>query len=101
MQLDYAVATDLSGRARRHTDLTVTPAHLAGVDGGRFRSVALEGSYDDGATWHRAAPVGKGDGTRFRLDALAGARFATPRASAHDDAGNGVRQTATRAFGLK
>lgn len=100
-QLDYAVATDLSGKARRKAEVTVTPSHLVGVTGGRFRSVALEVSYDDGATWHRAAPAGKGDGTRFRLDAPKEARFVTLRASARDDAGNGVSQTVVRAFGLK
>ncbi|WP_234329249.1 MULTISPECIES: S8 family serine peptidase [unclassified Streptomyces] len=102
-QLDYAVATDLSGRARRRTEVTVTPSHLAGVAGGKFGIVTLDVSYDDGATWHRAATTGRsrGEGTRFRLEAPAGARFVTLRASARDGAGSGVTQTVVRAFGLK
>ncbi|MET7694690.1 S8 family serine peptidase [Streptomyces sp. NPDC005483] len=102
VQLDYAVATDLSGKAGRHTDVTVTPAHLAGVTGSPFRSVTLDVSYDDGATWHRTRPAhGSGDGARFRLDAPATARFVTLRASARDAAGSAVTQTVERAFGLK
>ncbi|WP_121715558.1 hypothetical protein [Streptomyces sp. E5N91] len=102
-QLDYAVATDLSGRARRRTEVRVTPSHLAGVAGGRFGTVTLDVSYDDGATWHRTAATGRsrGEATRFVLDAPAGARFVTLRASAQDGAGSGVTQTVVRAFGLR
>jgi len=81
--------------------VTVTPSHLADVAGSRFRSVTLDVSYDDGATWHRVDPASGGDGTRFRLDAPAKAQFVTLRASARDGAGNAVPQTVVRAFGLK
>ncbi|KUN18807.1 peptidase [Streptomyces antibioticus] len=102
VQVDYSVATDLSGKAGRRTELTVTPSHLAGVAGSRFLSVALDVSYDDGATWHRADPRrASGEGVRFRLDAPARARFVTLRASARDDAGDAVTQTVVRAFGLR
>ncbi|MFF5500034.1 hypothetical protein [Streptomyces aquilus] len=83
VQVDHAVATDLSGKAGRRSEVTVTPSHLAGVAGSRFRSVTLDVSYDDGATWHRTDPAhGGGDGVRFRLDAPARARFVTLPASA-------------------
>ncbi|MGW3496292.1 hypothetical protein [Streptomyces sp. NPDC001020] len=100
-QVDYAVTTDLSGKARRHTEVTVTPAHLPGVTADRFRSVTLDVSYDDGTTWHRTEPVRGSEGRGFRLDAPANARFVTLRAAARDGAGNAVTQTVVRAFGLR
>ncbi|QUW89416.1 hypothetical protein KE639_00592 [Streptomyces sp. V17-9] len=51
-----------------------------------------------GRTWHRADHTGDGG---FRLDAPSGAKFVTVRASARDTVGNTVRQTVTRAFGLR
>ncbi|PWI15811.1 hypothetical protein DI272_17770 [Streptomyces sp. Act143] len=102
VQVDYAVATDLSGKAGRRTEVPVTPSHLAGVAGSRFRPVTLDVSYDDGATWRRTDPArGGGDGVRFHLDAPAQARFVTLRASARDADGNAVTQTVVRAFGLR
>ncbi|MER7929831.1 S8 family serine peptidase [Streptomyces sp. NPDC096057] len=100
-QLDYAVATDLSGRTGRRTEVAVTASLPAGVTGGRFRSVTLDVSYDDGVTWHHTDRVGGGDGTRFRVDAPAKARFVTLRASARQSTGDGVIQTVVRAFGIR
>ncbi|MGW3600311.1 hypothetical protein ACWD60_37350, partial [Streptomyces sp. NPDC005167] len=55
VQLDYAVATDLTGKAQRRTSLTVTASHLKGAAGaGAIRTVTLDVSYDDGATWQKA-----------------------------------------------
>ncbi|MCD0484317.1 S8 family serine peptidase [Streptacidiphilus sp. ASG 303] len=102
VQLDYAVATDLAGRARRHTALTVTPSHLPGATGtGRIGDVTLEASYDDGRTWHPVRLRRTGPDWKGRLDAPAGARWATLRAAARDTAGNSVSQTVVRAFGLR
>ncbi|MEV5897389.1 S8 family serine peptidase [Nonomuraea fuscirosea] len=102
IQLDYAVDTDVAGKARRRADLTVTPSHLDGVAGaGDLRTVTLEISYDDGATWRKARLDRGRDGWRTRLDAPAAASFVTLRAAAGDIRGNTVTQTITRAFGLK
>ncbi|WP_329326324.1 S8 family serine peptidase [Streptomyces sp. NBC_01689] len=102
IQLDYAVGTDVSGRAGRHSDLTVTASHLSASSGtAAIRTVGLEVSYDDGATW-RAAPLRHvGDGWRTSLDAPRTARFVTLRTTARDARGNSVDQRVTRAFGLK
>jgi hypothetical protein len=102
VQLDYAVPTDLSGKAHRRTGLTVTPSHLTGAAGaGAIRTVTLEVSYDDGATWHKATLRQSGGKWKAQLDAPARARFASLRTTAQDTEGNSVSQTLIRAFGLK
>ncbi|MEU4092854.1 S8 family serine peptidase [Streptomyces sp. NPDC026673] len=102
VQLDYAVATDLSGKAKRRTGLTVTPSHLKGAAGaGAIRTVTLEVSYDDGATWRKATLRQSGGGWKAQLDAPSRARFASLRTTARDANGNSVHQTLIRAFGLK
>ncbi|WP_406259794.1 S8 family serine peptidase [Actinacidiphila glaucinigra] len=102
IQLDYAVATDLSGRAGRRSAVSVTPSHLKGVtDGGTIRTVTLDVSYDDGATWHRTTSRHKGAAWTASLNAPSKARFASLRATAKDAKGNTVSQTVIRAFGLK
>ncbi|MGW4643633.1 S8 family peptidase [Sphaerisporangium sp. NPDC004334] len=102
IQLDYAVDTDVAGKARHHDALTVTPSHLDGVERpGAIGSVTLEVSYDDGATWHKTGLRKDGPGWTARLDAPATASFVTLRTAAADARGNTVTQTITRAFGLK
>ncbi|MFJ3043117.1 S8 family serine peptidase [Streptomyces tendae] len=102
VQLDYAVDADLSGRAHRRTELTVTASHLKGAAGaGAIRTAAVEVSYDDGATWHRTALRKSADGWTARLDAPGKARYASLRTTATDTEGNGVSQTLIRAFGLR
>jgi hypothetical protein len=98
-QLDIEIGTDAAGRARRHDSLSVTAAHLPGAAGaGKIGSVGLELSYDDGRTWHTATRDGHGN---FRLDAPGKASYVSLRASARDSAGNSVRQTVIRAFGVR
>ncbi|MER5689759.1 S8 family serine peptidase [Streptomyces sp. NPDC002205] len=104
IQLDYTVDTDTAGKAHRNADLTVTPSHvpLPGVPSSKtIGDVTLDVSYDDGATWNKATLNHIGDGWRTSLHAPAGATYATLRATAHDDQGNSVTQSITRAFGLK
>ncbi|WP_051854322.1 MULTISPECIES: hypothetical protein [unclassified Streptomyces] len=101
LQLDYGIATDASGRAGRHAELAVTASHLAGSTGtAAVDEVGLEVSYDDGVTWHRAAPRHSGTTWRTRLDAPRAARFVSLRVNARDARGNSVRQSVVRAFGL-
>ncbi|MFF3559944.1 S8 family serine peptidase [Streptomyces sp. NPDC002574] len=102
IQLDYAVSTDLSGRAGRRAAVSVTPSHLAGATGaGTIRTVTVDVSYDDGATWRRATSRQKGAVWTASLDAPSKARFASLRTTAKDAKGNTVSQTVIRAFGLK
>jgi subtilisin family serine protease len=100
IQLDYAVRTDLAGRADRHGGLTVTASQLPGVTSG-IGKPSVELSYDDGATWQRAGLDRRGDGWRTTLRAPKQARFVTLRVGARDDDGNSVSQTLVRAFGLR
>ncbi|WP_326578940.1 S8 family serine peptidase [Actinacidiphila glaucinigra] len=99
VQLDYRIGTDAAGRAGRNDTLSVTAAHLSGASlAGKIGAVGLELSYDDGRTWRKAACGSDG---RFRLDAPNKASFVSLRASAKDSAGNSVKQTVIRAFGLR
>nr|WP_221382958.1 S8 family serine peptidase [Actinoplanes polyasparticus] len=102
IQLDYDVDTDRGGRAKRTFDLTVgtsTPARA--TDPGIVRGLTLDVSYDDGATWHRAAVRWRPDGWSTRITAPRAAQFVTLRTSARDTRGNTVDQRITRAFGLR
>ncbi|MGW3634612.1 S8 family serine peptidase [Streptomyces sp. NPDC005122] len=102
IQLDYAVDTDVTGKAGRHSGLTLTASHLSASTGtAPIRTVGLEVSYDDGATWHTARLRHSGNGWRTGLDAPRTARFVTLRATSRDARGNSVDQRITRAFGLK
>jgi subtilisin family serine protease len=99
VQLDYEIGTDTAGRAGRHDTLSVTAAQLPGAAGaGRIGAVTVELSYDGGTTWHKATRDRDGG---FRLDAPRNASFVSLRATAGDSAGNSVRQTVIRAFGLR
>ena len=102
LQLDYSIATDLPGRAKRHTDVTLTASHLPGaVDIGKVSTATLELSYDDGATWRSIQLQRDGTSWRARLDAPASADYVSLRATARDTAGNSVSQTVQRAFGIR
>ncbi|GAA1624401.1 S8 family serine peptidase [Kribbella alba] len=102
IQLDYKVDTNTAGKARRNADLVVTPSHLPGGPSSKaIGVVTLDVSYDDGATWQRAALNHVGDGWKTVLRAPAHAPYVTLRASAHDNQGNSIIQSITRAFGLK
>lgn len=98
IQLDYAVSTDLAGRAHRRTGLSVTPSQLAGP--GKASSVAVEVSYDDGASWRTLRSSRHGSTWQVQLDAPSKARYVSLRTTARDTAGNSVVQTVDRAFGL-
>ncbi|MGW1541870.1 S8 family serine peptidase [Streptomyces sp. NPDC002309] len=100
IQLDYGVDTDKSGRADRRAGLTVTASHLEGTRA-TVGKPAVEVSYDDGATWHRAELNRHGDGWRTSLKAPRTAGFVSLRVTARDSADNAVSQTITRAFGLR
>ncbi|MFI6784857.1 S8 family serine peptidase [Micromonospora sp. NPDC050276] len=102
IQLDYAVDTDVDGKAKRNAELTVTPVHLPGAtEASAIGTVTVDVSYDDGVTWHHAKLKRKGDGWRARIDAPRTAGFVTLRTTARDARGNSVEQSITRAFGLR
>ncbi len=103
IQLDYAVDLDLTGRAKRKGEVTVSASHLAGAwHGGAFRSATVELSYDDGRTWQRAATQ-RGEKASWQLDLNApkSAQYVSTRVTATDVSGNTVQQTVERAFGLR
>ncbi|WP_406466545.1 S8 family serine peptidase [Streptomyces sp. NBC_01594] len=99
IQLDYGIDTDPDGRADRHAKVAVSTAHLPGAAGaGTIAPVAVEFSYDDGRTWHKADRAHDG---RYPVAPQNRARFVSLRATAHDTAGNTVTQTVIRAFGVR
>ncbi|MET7666555.1 S8 family serine peptidase [Micromonospora luteifusca] len=102
IQLDYAVDTDVDGKAKRNAELTVTALHLpTATEASAIRTVTVDVSYDDGVTWHHTKIKRKGDGWRTRIDAPRTAGFVTLRTTARDARGNSVEQSITRAFGLR
>ncbi|MEU4093228.1 S8 family serine peptidase [Streptomyces sp. NPDC026673] len=103
IQLDYTVkGMNKAGRTDRRAAVTVTPSHLAGAPrSDTIGTVRLEVSYDDGATWKRAALTRTSAGWSTHLNAPAKAKFVTLRTSAADKQGNTVTQRISRAFGLK
>ena len=62
-------------------------------------SVAVDVSYDDGATWQSAAVTGSGSHRTVTVHHPANARFVALRASAVDDQGNAVTQSIIRPYG--
>ncbi|SOF02265.1 Subtilase family protein [Streptomyces sp. OV198] len=83
---------------------TVTVRHQPGSAGtSPVRAVRVDVSYDDGKSWRHATIKDTGHGT-WSVSLPKGGRpggFATLRASAVDKAGSRVRQTITRAYGLR
>ncbi|MEU4098804.1 S8 family serine peptidase [Streptomyces sp. NPDC026673] len=101
VQLDYALPTSPNGAARRDAELVVTASHLRGASTARVRTDAVELSYDDGRTWHRATLRDARDGAaRVALDAPRRAAYLSLRVRASDTRGNTVVQTVIRATGL-
>ncbi|MFJ9346420.1 S8 family serine peptidase [Streptomyces sp. NPDC101237] len=101
-QLDYGTDLDGTGRAARTSDFSVSPAVVASAAAkDAVTSVALEVSYDDGATWHRQALKDDHGSWRTRLHAPARASYVSIRVTAEQRNGGGVRQTVDRAFGLR
>ncbi|MEU8795746.1 hypothetical protein [Streptomyces sp. NPDC048643] len=102
IQLDYAVATDLSGKADRRTPLGITPSQFEGATGaGAIHTVRLDVSYDDSATWHTSSLRQSHTTWKASLDAPSKAKFVSLRTSARDVHGNRVSQTLIRAFGIR
>ncbi|GLY93844.1 S8 family serine peptidase [Actinoplanes sp. NBRC 103695] len=101
IQLDYAVDTDVAGKAARNAALTISALTLPNAgNAGAIRTVGLEVSYDDGATWQPAQLRQANRGWRTHLAAPASAQFVSLRTTARDAKGNAVDQRITRAFGL-
>ncbi|HEX6361268.1 S8 family serine peptidase [Actinophytocola sp.] len=80
----------------------LTVATQPGATAAKIRSVTVEVSYDDGATWRKATVRTAGD--RFEVGIPAGGAnggYASLRATATDTAGNKVTETVTRAYALR
>ena len=101
IQLDYGVDTDVTGRAGRHAELTVSPKWSEDSSAGGIGTPSVEISYDDGKTWRRASVRRTPAGWATRLDAPRSAAFVSLRTRADDGSGNTIDQNITRAFGLK
>ncbi|MEU8948401.1 S8 family serine peptidase [Streptomyces sp. NPDC048489] len=102
VQVDYGTELDLTGRAERSSDFSVTPV-VVGSDAPRdaVTSAMLEVSYDDGASWHRQ-PLKEDKGSwQTRLRAPARAGYVSLRVTVEQRNGGGISQTVHRAFGLK
>ncbi|MEQ8144831.1 BTAD domain-containing putative transcriptional regulator [Streptomyces sp. OP7] len=100
VQLDYGIDLDAEGRAKRTSDLVLTPVALGG-DRSAPTSVRLDVSYDDGATWQRQDLREDKGSWRAKLKAPSRAGYVSLRVVVGQRDGDGVTQTVTRAFGLR
>ncbi|WP_199180020.1 S8 family serine peptidase [Verrucosispora sp. ts21] len=102
VQLDYRTEVDDEGRAKRRSDVTITPVVVGGTAvTDAVSSVKLEISYDDGVTWQRQDLKEKKGDWRAALAAPQRAEFVSIRVTAAQRNGGGVTQTVVRAFGLR
>jgi subtilisin family serine protease len=105
LQLGYDIATDLHGtvRAGSLVPFRVTPSFDDGAaHAGKVRKVTVKVSYDDGATWHTAPALRLGSSwTTVLATPRHGASAVSLQVTASDDAGNSVKQTVVRAFGIR
>jgi len=107
VSLGYDVAgRDLAGTVRRNkpvrVDVTAALPPEGAVGAGTVTDVAVEVSFDEGATWKTVAARPSGDGRwSVAFDAPRRASSVSLRTAAHDDAGNSVTQEVVRAFGLR
>ena len=78
------------------------PAGLSqsGAQYGTLTRLTVEVSYDDGATWHRAALLGRGDHRTALLNQPHNAHYVSLRTTAADTAGNQVTETIIHAYRL-
>ncbi|ANC32079.1 S8 family serine peptidase [Isoptericola dokdonensis] len=100
--VEYDVPTRLDGTVRGgRTTVGLTVGHVPDAVGtGTVTDVALEVSYDEGATWSDATVRTDGDGWSAQLRTPKSADSVSLRTTAHDDAGNAVTQEVVRAFGV-
>ncbi|MET7458950.1 S8 family serine peptidase [Nonomuraea sp. NPDC005501] len=92
-----ALDADNSAPSGRRFTVPVTVQPLEGSAARPVRRPAVDVSYDDGATWSRAAV----HGSAVVLRHPAGAGFVSLRARAVDEAGNTVEQTVIRAYRIR
>ena len=103
--LDVRWALPLDDHNRAATGVLcggLTVANQPGLRAPAVRSVAVEVSYDEGATWRKVTVTPKGDRFDVRIPAggTAGG-YASLRATATDTAGNKVTETVVRAYALR
>jgi hypothetical protein len=87
-----------SAPAGQRFAIPVTVVAQAGSDAGANRSLTVEVSYDDGATWRRASLQTSGGVRSAMVNHPAAAGFVSLRATATDTKGNTVTVTIIRAY---
>src|SRR6185436_7733875 len=100
MVVRFAPLLDGAGRAKPGRPFAV-PLHLQRQPGaayGSLRTLRVDVSYDDGASWAPAPLTGSGDRRLALLDHPHRDGFVSFRARASDSAGNQVVQTILRAY---
>ncbi|MGW6688721.1 S8 family peptidase [Streptomyces sp. NPDC054961] len=106
LNLDYGLESDLHGdvKAGARQQITLKPVSMdRGTVPGTVTTVALDVSYDDGATWQKV-DLAKGAGgswTGSFTTAKKPGGFVSLRASAGTDSGFGVKNEIIRAYGLR
>ncbi|WP_405676679.1 S8 family serine peptidase [Streptomyces sp. NBC_00868] len=106
LNLDYKLESDLHGdlKAGARQQIALKPVSMdLGTVPGTVTTVALDVSYDDGATWQKVTLAKGTDGSwtgSFTTAAKPGG-FVSVRASAETDSGFSVKNEIIRAYGLR
>ncbi|MFC3986622.1 S8 family serine peptidase [Streptosporangium jomthongense] len=87
-------------RPRSLTRLPVWVERNPGAPGAEVRSIKLEASFDDGATWRPVPAIPSRAGWTALLTNPGTPGFVSLRATVTDSAGDGVTQTITRAYAV-
>jgi len=99
----YSPALDAgyAAPAGRPFPIPIRVEHQPGSTGGRITGLAVQVSYDDGATWQPAPVRGGGQNWSASVTHPAGAGHVSLRATATDSNGGKVEQTILRAYLLR
>ncbi|MEN3358227.1 MAG: hypothetical protein V7637_2209 [Mycobacteriales bacterium] len=100
----FAPTVDDRGRPPAGRRVLPVPVYLQRqADGGfgRLRSLTVQASFDDGATWRPVTLAGSGDRRVAMIRQPTGTGFVSLRATAADGAGNTLEETIIRAYVLR
>jgi hypothetical protein len=101
LQVDYDVPADLNGQVPHGLPVKLGFAVRSPAAGLTVKDFTAELSYDDGTTWTRLSVLPTGEGRYTARVAHPAGKQVTVRVTATDTKGDQVRQTVTRAYGVK
>ncbi|GGO24960.1 S8 family peptidase [Microbispora bryophytorum] len=99
--IGFAPSLDLGNTAKAHRAMQIPITFTQQGDAGPVRTVAVEVSYDDGATWREASVSQHHGAWRTKVKNPPGPGYVSLRGHAVDSSGNTVSMTVIRAYEVK